>query len=163
MNRHTLLRAPLVVAMAVTMSGAVPLAVPLAVPALAASRPTSGAATSAVDSTVTCTPGTRTCPIRISFASGAYSGQAHARMAGIHSARWFVVRAGAGQHMIVIVKGAGPTRGIVYFPGGGSAGQPGGRVFDDSLPRSGDCRIRVTESSMAEGWSGRVDVLVVIY
>jgi hypothetical protein len=164
MNRHTILRGPLVLAIAATLSGAVPaLGVPaLTVPVLAASQP-SMATTAAIDSTVSCTPGTRACPIRIAFASGAYSGQSHARMAGIHSARWFVVKARAGQRMIVIVKGAGPTRGVVYFPSGHAEGQPGGRVFDGRLPSTGDYRIRVTESSMGEGWSGRVDVLVVIY
>jgi len=58
---------------------------------------------------------------------------------------------------------ARPTRGVVYFPGGGSSGQPGGRVFDGALPTTGDYRIRVTESSMGEAWSGRVDVIAVIY
>jgi hypothetical protein len=111
----------------------------------------------------TCTPGARACPIRIRFAAGAFSGQGHSQLLGIRSQRWFVVRARAGQTMIVVVEGAGPTRGTVFFPGGGSDGQPGGRVFDASVPRTGDYRIRVTESPMGQGWSGRVDVVVVIY
>jgi hypothetical protein len=111
----------------------------------------------------TCTPGARACPIRITFAEGAYSGQAHSRLTGIHSQKWFVVRARADQTMIVIVKSRGPTRGTVYFPNGGSSGQPGGRVFDDVLTSSGDYRIRVEESPMGEAWSGRVDVVAVIY
>ena len=112
---------------------------------------------------VSCSPGGRACPIRISFARGAYSGQAHSTLTGIRSEKWLVVHASAGQTMIVIVNGRGPTRGTVYFPGGGSSGQPGGRVFDDSLPATGDYRIRITESQMGEAWSGGVDVVVVIY
>jgi hypothetical protein len=54
--------------------------------------------------------------------------------------------------MVIIVKGHGPTRGVVSFPNGGSNGQPGGRVFDGTLPVSGDYRIRVTESAMGEAW-----------
>ena len=65
--------------------------------------------------------------------------------------------------MVVIVKGAGPTRGIVYFPNGHHQGQPGGRVFDGSLPATGDYRVKVTESQMGSAWKGRVDVVVVIY
>jgi hypothetical protein len=107
--------------------------------------------------------GARSCPIRITFASGAYSGQAHGRLTGIHDEKWFVVKARAGQSMIVIVKGAGATRGLVYSPNGGSSGQPGGRVYDAVLPATGDYRIRVNESPMGEGWSGGIDVIVVIY
>jgi len=61
------------------------------------------------------------------------------------------------------VKGHGPTRGVVYFPNGRSNGQPGGRVFDGTLPVSGDYRIRVTESAMGQAWSGRVVVIALIY
>ena len=116
-----------------------------------------------VQTAATCSPGARACPIRIRFAAGAYSGQAHSQLTGIRSQRWFVVHARAGQTMIVIVKGHGPTRGIVSFPNGQSSGQPGGRVFDGTLPVSGDYRIRVTESAMGQAWSGRVDVVVLIY
>ncbi len=111
----------------------------------------------------TCSPGSSACPIRITFAAGAYSGQAHAQLTGITSQRWFVVHARAGQTMVVVVEGRGPTRGVVYFPSGKSVGQPGGRVFDGVLPASGDYRIKVTESQMGQAWSGRVDVVTLIY
>jgi hypothetical protein len=111
----------------------------------------------------TCSTGTRACPIRITFANGAYSAQAHGQLTGIDSELWFVVDARASQSMITVVEGAGPTRGVVTFPNGQMDGQPGGRVFDGLLPASGDYRIRVTESPMGEGWSGRVDVVTLIY
>ena len=60
-------------------------------------------------------------------------------------------------------QGAGPTRGIVYFPNRKTAGMPGGRIFDGLLPVSGDYRIRVSESTMAQPWHGPVTVLVVAY
>jgi hypothetical protein len=121
------------------------------------------AAQAAIHVAAACSPGARACPIRIAFAAGAFSGQAHSRLTGISSKKWFVVSARAGQTMIVVVEGAGPTAGIVHFPGGQSNGQPGGRVFDGTLPASGDYRIRVTESQRAEAWSGRVDVVVLAY
>lgn len=110
-----------------------------------------------------CSPGARACPIRITFASGAYSGQTHSQLTGINSKKWFVVNAGADQTMVVVIEGRGATRGVVFFPDGQSSGQPGGRVFDGPLPVSGDYLIRATESSMGEAWSGRVDVVVLLY
>jgi hypothetical protein len=121
----------------------------------------SNAATSRHADPASCTPGKKACPIRINFASGAYSGQASSRMHTITSKRWFVVGLHKNQEVVVWVIGAGPTRGIVHFPGGGFSGQPGGRVYDDSAPSTGDYKIQVTEDSMAEQWSGKVTVLVV--
>ena len=108
-------------------------------------------------------PGARECPIRIAFAPGAYSGQVEGQLTGIDSHEWFVIDASAGQTMIVIVEGAGATRGIVHFSDGTMDGQPGGRIFDGQLPVSGDSLIEVTEDSMADAWSGPVDVVAVIY
>jgi hypothetical protein len=110
-----------------------------------------------------CVRGSSACPIRIAFRHGKYTGQARSSLTSQGQERWFVVRAKAGQTMVVVVNGKGPTGGTVYFPGGGQDGGPGGRVFDGSLPTSGDYRIRVTESLMAEPWSGWVDVVVLIY
>ena len=110
-----------------------------------------------------CVPGRRACPIPITFERGAFSGQRSSRLTGITSERWFAVRARAGQTMVVVVDGAGPTRGVVYFPNGQQDGQPGGRVYDGPAPVTGVYRIRVTESQMAEAWSGRVTVVVLIY
>ena len=131
-------------------------------PALAAGASTAHTRQAAALTTA-CSPGAKACPIRIAFATGAYSGQASSQLTGIDSKKWFVVGANAGQTMVVVVEGAGSTRGIVYFPNGQSNGQPGGRIFDGNLPVTGDYRIKVTESQMGEAWSGRVDVVVLAY
>jgi hypothetical protein len=110
-----------------------------------------------------CTPGHKACPIAITFAPGAYSGQASSRLGGINARRWFSFQARKNQTMIVIVAGAGPTRGTVFFPNGGSSGQPGGRVYDGRTHGTGTYKVKVTESLMGEAWSGPVDVVVVIY
>ena len=137
----------------------------LAVGVLTMSTPAAAAGTTARVNVATaaCMSGSPACPIRITFRPGGYSGQGTSSLSSLSSSKWFIVRARAGQNMIAIVKGAGPTRGIVYLPDGHHEGQPGGRVFDRVLPRSGDYRIRVSESLMGSAWSGRVDVLVVIY
>jgi hypothetical protein len=120
-------------------------------------------APAAIHAAAACSPGARACPIRIAFAAGAFSGQSHSRLTGIRSKKWFVVSALAGQTMVVVVAGRGPTSGTVLSPNGESNGQPGGRVFDDSLPVSGKYLIRVAESQMGEAWSGRVDVVALVY
>jgi hypothetical protein len=132
-------------------------------PALAAGASTAHTRQASAPATTACSPGQKACPIRITFAPGAYSGQAHSQLTGIHSKKWFVLSANAGQTMVVVVEGAGATGGIVYFPNGQSNGQPGGRIFDDNLPVTGDYKIKVMESQLGEAWSGRVDVVVLAY
>lgn len=102
------------------------------------------------------------CPNRIVFRRGATSARVFGRLFGINDHRFFVLRARAGQHMKVTITGAGPTRGIVFFPGGGSSGMPGGVIFDENLPRTGDYIIEVSESMMGEAWVGdfRLDVSI---
>ncbi len=111
----------------------------------------------------TCTPGSRSCPIRLDFATGAYTAQAGSQLPGVHARRWFVVHTEATQSMVLVVAGAGPTRGTVSFPNGTTSGQPGGRIYDGLVPATGDDLILVTESQMAQGWSGRVDVVALVY
>jgi len=142
--------------LAALMAAALPLSV-------AAGPAAGGVGASERAAAAPCVRGSTACPIRIAFRHGKYTGQARSSLTGQGQERWFVVRAKAGQTMVVVVNGKGATGGTVHFPGGGQDGGPGGRVFDGSLPTSGDYRIRVTESLMAEPWSGWVDVVVLIY
>ena len=121
------------------------------------------AATGQVTTAATCHAGAAACPIRLTFATGAYSAQRSSTLTGHTSTRWFSVRARAGQTLIVVIEGAGATQGTVYAPNRQHSGQPGGRVFDAPLTVSGTYRIRVSESATAEGWHGSVTVLVVAY
>ena len=97
---------------------------------------------------------------RIYFGRGATRATARGYLRGIHDEANFVLRARAGQHMRVDIRGRGPTRGMVSFPSGGGEGSPGGVVFDGTLPDNGDYRIRVTESSMAEAWRGSFTLII---
>ena len=97
---------------------------------------------------------------RVYFARGATRATARGYLRGIRDEANFVLRAKAGQHMHVEIRGRGATRGVVTFPSGQSDGQPGGVIFDGILPDTGDYRIRVTESSMADPWRGNFTVII---
>src|SRR5438132_6607013 len=93
---------------------------------------------------------------RIYFTRGATQAAARGYLRGIRDEVNFVLRAKAGQHMRVEINARGATRGVVIFPSGKQDGAPGGVIFDDDIDESGDYRIRVTESSMADAWRGGV-------
>ena len=100
--------------------------------------------------------------IRIRFKKGATKTVVTGRLKGINDEVVFVLRARAGQHMRVNIKGKGATRGVVIFPSGQQDGGPGGLIFDGEITENGDYRIRVTESSMAEAWRGTFTLKVEI-
>jgi hypothetical protein len=99
-------------------------------------------------------------PQRIYFARGATEARATGYLRGMRDEAVFILRAQAGQHMRVEVRSRGATRGMVTFPNGQQDGAPGGVVFDGTLPVTGDYRIRVTESSMANAWTGSITLIV---
>jgi hypothetical protein len=97
---------------------------------------------------------------RVYFARGATRATARGYLGGIRDEANFVLRAKAGQHMRVEIRGRGATRGVVTFPSGQADGQPGGLIFDGILPDTGDYRIRITESNMANPWRGSFTVII---
>ena len=97
---------------------------------------------------------------RVYFARGATRATARGYLRGIRDEANFVLRAKAGQHMRVEIRGRGATRGMVTFPSGQGDGQPGGVIFDGILPDTGDYGIRVTESMMANPWRGSFTVII---
>jgi hypothetical protein len=99
---------------------------------------------------------------RIKFRRGATSAIAQGWLNKVGDEAYFVLKARAGQHMRVTIKGKGATGGTVIFPSGKEDGQPGGTIFDDRIDESGDYRIRVTESQMAQSWRGSFTVKVEI-
>src|SRR2546430_15818817 len=103
---------------------------------------------------------TAQAPTRITFARGATRATARGYLGGVRDEVFFVLRAQANQHMRVEINGRGATRGVVIFPSGKQDGGPGGVVFDDKIDETGDYRIRVTESSMANAWRGSFTVII---
>src|SRR5438045_4818726 len=109
---------------------------------------------------IACAVSVAVAQTRIYFGRGATRTTARGYLRGIRDEVNFVLRAKAGQHMRVEINGRGATRGVVIFPSGKQDGGPGGLVFDDNLDETGDYRIRVTESSMANAWRGRFTVTI---
>lgn len=99
---------------------------------------------------------------RINFKRGQTSARVKGRLSRMFEDALFDVRARRGQHMRVEIIGDGPTRGFVTFPSGQQEGQPGGLIYDDVLPETGDYHIRVTESQMGEAWKGKFILEVII-
>lgn len=103
---------------------------------------------------------TERTPRRIAFARGATVARATGYLRGAHDSAWFALRLGAGQHIRVDISGRGATRGVLVFPSGKQDGQPGGVIFDDNIDETGDYKIGVTESTMADAWRGSITVTV---
>ena len=99
-------------------------------------------------------------PQRIVFAHGATVARATGYLRGMRDSAWFVLRAGAGQHMRVEIDARGGTHGTVISPSGKQETQPGGVVFDDNLDETGDYKIGVSESNMGDSWRGNFTLKV---
>jgi hypothetical protein len=99
---------------------------------------------------------------RLRFKRGTTVAIAKGRLRNVRETVFFILKAKAGQHMRVTIAGKGATRGVVIFPSGKQDGQPGGLIFDGNLDETGDYRIRVTESQMAESWKGIFTITVEI-
>ena len=101
-------------------------------------------------------------PQRIVFARGATVARARGYLRGMRDSAWFVLHAGAGQYMRININAPDATRGTVIYPSGKQDGQPGGVIFDDTIDETGDYKIGVTESQMANAWRGNFTVVVEI-
>ena len=109
---------------------------------------------------VSCTVVVTNAQTRIYFARGATRATARGYLRGARASASFVLRAKAGQHMKVEIRAQGATRGAVIFPSGKQDGGPGGVIYDEKVDETGDYRISVGESSMAEPWRGSFTVVV---
>src|SRR5260370_42350289 len=62
--------------------------------------------------------------------------------------------------MLYKLCGAVTMRGVLYLTPGKKDGGPGCVVFDDKIDETGDYRIGVAESSMADAWRGNFTVII---
>jgi hypothetical protein len=91
-------------------------------------------------------------PTRIRFMSGAISAHVRGQLMKNRGEAFYVVKAKAGDHMIVNIISTTPgfeTGGEVTAPSGASDGQHGGIIFNSDLTETGDFQIRVTLNLMA--------------
>lgn len=97
---------------------------------------------------------------RVQFARGATRATVRGYLRGINDQADFVLRLKSGQRVHIEIKGRGATRGVLIYPSGKQDGGPGGVIFDDRIDETGDYRVRVTESSMANAWRGSFTLVV---
>jgi hypothetical protein len=96
--------------------------------------------------------GTSAKPIRLKFMSGAISAQVRGQLSKARSEVFYVLKAKAGDHMIVNIISLTPgfaTGGEVVGPSGQGEGQHGGIIFNSDLTETGDFKIRVAHNLMA--------------
>jgi hypothetical protein len=103
---------------------------------------------------------TENSPRRIIFARGATVGRASGYLLGMRDRVFFVVRLNSGQHIRVEISSRGATRGVLIWPSGKQEGGPGGVIFDGDTDETGDYKISVGESMMADPWRGPITVKV---
>jgi hypothetical protein len=103
---------------------------------------------------------TENSPRRIVFARGATVGRASGYLRGIRDRAFFVVRLNSGQHIRVEISSRGATRGVLIWPSGKQEGGPGGVIFDGDTDETGDYKVSVGESMMADAWRGPITVKV---
>jgi hypothetical protein len=102
---------------------------------------------------------------RVKFMPGAISAQVRGQLVK-NAETFFVVKAQAGQHMLVniipLTRGL-MTGGIVSSPSGEEDGQHGGLIFNNDLTETGDYKIRVDPNLMgSERMDGAFILEVVI-
>lgn len=103
---------------------------------------------------------TEKAPRRITFARGATVARASGYLRGMRDEVWFALRLSAGQHIRVEISARGATRGMLIWPSGKRDGGPGGVIYDGDVDETGDYKIAVHESSMADQWRGPITVIV---
>ncbi|HYV24680.1 MAG TPA: hypothetical protein VE969_05535 [Pyrinomonadaceae bacterium] len=103
---------------------------------------------------------TEKSPRRIVFARGAAVGRASGYLRGMRDRLFFVVRLNSRQHIRVEIDARGATRGTLIWPSGKQEGGPGGVIFDGDTDETGDYKISVGESMMADPWRGPITVKV---
>jgi hypothetical protein len=103
---------------------------------------------------------TENAPRRIVFARGATVGRASGYLSGMRDRAFFVVRLNSGQHIRVEIVARGATRGVLIWPSGKQDGGPGGVIFDGDTDETGDYKVSVGESMMANPWRGPITVKI---
>jgi len=97
---------------------------------------------------------------RIVFAPGAVDARVEGPLSGIRDELQFVLKAKAGQHLVLDIDAAGPMRAQITNPDGDFDGPID--HLEEVLPADGDYLISITESPMGEAWKGVVRLYVKI-
>jgi hypothetical protein len=106
-----------------------------------------------------------TTPQRITVPPNGYASSMNYQLPASCTEANFLISAKTGQLMVLILSSPGAARAEVKSPDGKSDGQPvgnGGVIFSKTLTSTGDYKIRISKSLMAEPWAGQIILTAVV-
>lgn len=106
-----------------------------------------------------------TKPQRITVQPNGYASSMNYQLPASCTEANFLISAKQGQLMVLVLSSPGAARAEINSPDGKSDGQPvgnGGVIFSKTLSITGDYKIRISKSPMAEPWSGQIILTAVV-
>lgn len=102
---------------------------------------------------------------RITFTAGSFGATVSGYSSLACPRASYVLRARAGQRMVVTVSSGGPMIGMVIVPNGGlqSGYANTAAIFDNTLPVTGDYTIQLEQDTRYAGWEGQYSMTVSVY
>ena len=104
-------------------------------------------------------------PQRITVLPNGYASSVNYQLPASCTEANFLISAKTGQLMVLVLSSPGAARAEIKSPDGKSDGQPvgnGGVIFSKTLTITGDYKIRISKSLMAEPWAGQIILTVVV-
>ncbi len=106
-----------------------------------------------------------TTPQRITIPPNGYASSMNYPLPASCTEANFLISAKQGQLMVLVLSSPSAARAEISSPDGTRDGQPvgnGGVIFNKTLTRTGDYKIRISKSSMAEPWAGQIILTAVV-
>lgn len=106
-----------------------------------------------------------TTPQRITIPPNGYASSMNYQLPASCTEANFLISAKTGQLMVLVLSSPGAARAEIKSPDGKSDGQPvgnGGVIFSKTLTSTGDYKIRISKSPMAEPWAGQIILTAVV-
>ncbi len=106
-----------------------------------------------------------TTPQRITIPPNGYASSLNYQLSAGCTEANFLISAKQGQLMVLVLSSPGAARAEIKSPDGKSDGQPvgnGGVIFNKTLTSTGEYKIRISKSLMAEPWAGQIILTAVV-
>ncbi len=104
-------------------------------------------------------------PQRITIPPNGYASSMNYQLPASCTEANFIISAKQGQLMVLVLSSPGAARADINSPDGKSDGQlvgNGGVIFSKTLTSTGDYKIRISKSPIAEPWAGQIILTAVV-